>query len=315
MMGSGGGRGRMEGSGGRPDFMEGLDDMSSAEDNKFGACIWEYSADTGNTKCIAGMMKEEGPLGQKMGVACMHEIAGCYEEDGDLDEKCFQGEAMKNPRCMAALKALDDATESSSESSEDAPMFEAETMVYKKAKDCEKGKDNKAKPGKNKIVEFGCTMKTDDRGNERYERIGCNPESMDGAIMFSQHKDSNCEDEPLPKSVMSASTNDVVCEPTGKKGAIGVKIPANMLCVPEFFKTYTGTYDQVMEFCMMSKDNCKQCSGKMISNKKNGDQCKIKKAQCKKISKEMCNMFGGALGCKLDKRGKKCTGKMEIPKK
>merc|ERR1711879_636303 len=112
-----------------------------------GACAFKASVEMSppNKKCIASMMKEEGPATVKMSLACMNEIADCYNEDFSFDEKCFEGEIQENRACLAALMAMPKESESeeSSSSSEEVVEVTFSMMNFKKFKDCAKGKKEK----------------------------------------------------------------------------------------------------------------------------------------------------------------------------
>merc|ERR1712154_171700 len=99
-----------------------------------------------------------------MGVACMHEMAECFDEEkgGKFDDDCFVEKMQKNAECLAAVMAMGDDS-SDDDSSEEMEPVVAQLTSFKKAKDCDKGNEKKGKALDDTTLEFGCNMLMDDK--------------------------------------------------------------------------------------------------------------------------------------------------------
>merc|ERR1719336_2991671 len=209
--------------------------MDSDEEEMFGACAFQMAAEKDNKKCIAGMMKDEGEASVKMALACMHEIAGCYNEDGSFNDGCFTEGMMKNKACLDAVMAMPKESESEeSSSSEEVVEVTFSMQNFKKFKDCTKGKKGKDLEPVTKML--GCNMVSKEAmdkflndGKPYYENIMCS-EVGDGSLMVSLHKEEGCEDTAFKKMMLTQGESNCVESGRGGKAGTSMKSDAVEQC-------------------------------------------------------------------------------------
>merc|ERR1712045_539978 len=162
--------------------------------------------------------------------------------------------------------------------------FMVSFMDFKKEKDCQKGK--KGKDGGQDKAYLGCNMQED----KTSMKISC--PNKDGTLTLDFFASENCSGEALGQMVTKSGdcSEEMTEGKKPKKFYQSVKFELPEQCqkeVPEFFKTYDGSYEQYKAFCAKADEaGCKDCGGKM----KKGACAVDKKPKCTKMGLDMCKV-------------------------
>merc|ERR1719412_1008882 len=257
-------------------------------------------------KRMAGM-GDKGGMGGHGGMN--HEGKDMSAEGKKQMYMCMIKKAGEDSECAKCLKgSMDDGGD------DKKVEFEVSFVDYKKQNDCKKGND-KGKPVEEKDVAYlGCNMQDDNTSMH----ISC--PNQDDTLTLKFFQGTKCEGEAEGEMVMM--DGDCSEEKTeGRKPksywqAVHFKLPEQcMKPVPEFFKTYDGSYDEFKAYCAESdKDACKSCGGKFKVNKKTKKEActppKENKVKCTKLGADLCQVVPG---CTYNKKKKKpCSGKAKF---